>query len=61
MYLKLSSVVMSDLTALRGGTSVAIVGQVWDNNRGYVDVVDAEEVVDVIITKVKELCDENKV
>ena len=60
MYLKLSATTMADLTSIRGGMSVAIKAQVWDQYHGYMNVVETEEVIDTIITKVKELCDESK-
>jgi hypothetical protein len=48
----------TDLTSMRGGVSVVTMGQVYHPQKGYCDVVELAEVLDVLIAKVKELTDE---
>lgn len=60
MYIKLNSTSMSDITSMRNGMSLASKAQIYDAQYGYMDIVDAEELFDVLIAKVKELNDERQ-
>lgn len=57
MYITISPMAMSDIQSLRDGMSVATLGQVYHPQKGYCDVVELEEVIDVLIAKMKELND----
>jgi hypothetical protein len=60
MYIKLSSTSMSDITSMRNGMSLSSKAQIYDAYHGYMDIVDAEELFDVLIARVKELSDEHQ-
>ena len=60
MYLMISELTMADITSMRDGMSIASFGQSYDAAKGYVQLVDASEVIYVLIAKVKELSDERQ-